>query len=136
MKLNIKGVRIKETDNWIIPEKLAPYIGDIYGLYVYDSDKLVHCCSLQGSIELNFIKSTFTYKNEDMNISDEILEKIDDFLMEGDRETPLVSYMNPIHVPEGVDLPIEIPDNEVGDFDIEEYGYELMNTGEEFEIKT
>lgn len=97
-------VKIDETQYWNLNPDPVKYwlkpspitdalkaIKRIFGVYVTDLNKQVHCCELTPSYELNFIETQYEL---DLNIelTDEQLELISDYIMDGDRDTDLVRY--------------------------------------------
>ena len=93
MKRKFVLVKLDETRNW---EHGDPAIlakaGRIFGLYVADLSLGVHCCELTRSYELNFVESQCEGTGEEL--SEEDWEAVHDYVMEGDRNTPPVSYMH------------------------------------------
>ena len=93
MKRKFVLIKLDETRNW---EHGDPAIlskaGRIFGLYVADLSVGVHCCELTPSHELNFVESQCEGTGEEL--SEEDWEAVHDYVMEGDRDTPLVSYMH------------------------------------------
>ena len=93
MKRKFVLIKLDETRNW---EHGDPAIlakaGRIFGLYVADLSVGVHCCELTRSYELNFVESQ--WEGTGKELSEEDREAVHDYVMEGDRDTPLVSYMH------------------------------------------
>lgn len=86
----------------------------IYGVYVVDFSKRVHCCEITPSYELNFVNSVFDGGPDD----DERLEELVQKLYEADACTDNVLYMhcNAVNaLPEGCKHPIQIDEDEWGD---------------------
>jgi len=53
------------------------HIKMILGQWAYDANKVVHCCEITGSYELNFIRYEVVYE-DDFEASDEHKERVDD----------------------------------------------------------
>lgn len=87
----LKVLKINETSNWFFPEKFKPYIEAIYGVYIFDPNWKVNCCELTPSFELHFIESQVDL---DFNIPETIQEEISSYIIEGDTNTPEVSYIH------------------------------------------
>jgi len=47
-------VVVDETEYWA--DDLAAQVGKIYGVYLYDENRVVHCCELTPSYELNALE--------------------------------------------------------------------------------
>ncbi len=86
-------VKLDETLNW---EHGDPAIlakaGRIFGLYVADLSVGFHLCEMTRSYELNFVESQ--WEGTGQELSEEDREAVHDYVMEGDRNTPPVSYMH------------------------------------------
>jgi len=127
IKMNLRAIKLDETTYWVIPDWMKPFVDKIYGIYIYDMDKTVHCCSLTPCYELVFIKYDYTIK-DGIEVSDVLLEKADDYVYGGDSED--VSYMNQSKVPTGMDINGDIPDDyEPSIQAIQEYGSDLSSNG-------
>jgi hypothetical protein len=50
MWIKPRVILLEETEYWI--PRLAEAAGRIYGVYIYDENRVVHACELQGSYEL------------------------------------------------------------------------------------
>lgn len=70
MKPELYVVKIDETKYWA--EDIIEKAGRIFGVYIYDKNRRVHCCELTPSYELRFIESQ-TEKRVDDTVYDEIL---------------------------------------------------------------
>lgn len=69
--MNFQVIAINETSYW--NEQIVAHTGRIYGLYLVDLDRKVHCCEITPSYELYFIESV-----TEATISDELdMEIID-----------------------------------------------------------
>ena len=93
MKRKFVLIKLDETLNWQDgdPAILAK-AGRIFGLYVADLSMGVHCCEMTRSYELNFVESQ--WEGTGKALSEEDSETVHDYVMEGDRNTPPVSYMH------------------------------------------
>jgi len=93
MKRKFVLVKLDETRNWKHgdPAILAK-AGRIFGLYVAELSAGFHCCELTRSYELNFVESQWEGTGKELSEKDS--EAVHDYVMEGDRNTPPVSYMH------------------------------------------
>jgi len=91
MKANFAVVKLDQTDMWHLANEDMVKAGRIYGLYVTDLERRVHCCEFTPSYELHFIMSVFQGNSENTN---EDNDHVDDELRDGDRETETVQYMH------------------------------------------
>ena len=81
-------VKIDEREHWLDPVVLER-TNRIYGVYVFDRRKHVHCCSFEATYELTFLGSQWDYSRE---LDDEETEDLDERIREGDRQCEDVSY--------------------------------------------
>ena len=79
----IRVAKIDETFHWIEP--YPEVAGRIWGVYVYDANRVVHCCEVTGSYELHFVESQTMVR-----VSDDIQME----MLDGDRDTPAVMYLH------------------------------------------
>lgn len=79
---------LEETDSWC--EEIRTQAGRLFGVYLFDARRYVHCCELTPSYELHFLETIYTKYIEDENKR----EHLEDEIMEGNRETPEVSYVH------------------------------------------
>ena len=93
MKRRFVLIKLDETLNWQHGDTaILVKAGRIFGLYVADLSVGVHCCELTRSYELNFVESQ--WEGTGQELSEEGREAVHDYVMEGDRNTPPVSYMH------------------------------------------
>lgn len=52
LPLDLYAYRAKETDYWNIPDKYAPYIEEIFCVYMFDRNTHVNCCEITASFEM------------------------------------------------------------------------------------
>ena len=83
VKPNFHCLKLDETEHW------APHIVEranrIFGLYIFDINKHVHCCELTASYECIFVRSEC-----EGELSDDLFDEI----MEGDAQSDSVSYFH------------------------------------------
>lgn len=73
-KSNLRIVALDETHFW--SDEIRAKVGRIWGLYLYDANRQVHCCELTPSYELFAIRSA---------VGGEISEETEEDIMEADR---------------------------------------------------
>lgn len=94
--------KIDQTQNWTdCPE--SRFAGCIFGVFVFDRDKHVHCCEFTPSYELHWVEDQFDGTPEFFALPEEEKERINDWVMEAARDTPLVCYYH-THVIDGLDI--------------------------------
>jgi hypothetical protein len=80
-------IKIDERDYW------CPVVLDrtsrLYGVYVFDRRKHVHCCSFEATYELHFLGSQYEYSRD---LSDDEQEELSDAIREGDIQSESVTY--------------------------------------------
>ena len=81
-------VKIDEREHWLDPTILER-TSRIYGVYVFDRRKHVHCCSFEATYECTFLGSQWEYTRE---LTDDETEDLDERIREGDRDCETVSY--------------------------------------------
>ena len=81
-------VKIDEREHWLDPA-ILDRTNRIYGVYVFDRRKHVHCCSFEATYELTFLGSQYDYARE---LTDEESEELADAIREGDGQCEDVSY--------------------------------------------
>lgn len=93
MKRKFVLIKLEETMNWQHgdPAILAK-AGRIFGLYVADLSIGVHCCELTRSYELHFVESQWEGTGAELSEADR--EAVHDYIADGDRHTPFVSYVH------------------------------------------
>ena len=129
MKLNIRSIALKENiKDWDIPEHLKPYIKDIYGVYIFNADQNTMCCELTPSYALWFAEYQVDMAN---NTPDYEREEINQILSDAENCSEEMSYYHThlIDINKTGDENIEIPDDEVEDFDMGEYASECSSAG-------
>ena len=102
IKPDIRILKINESSHWT-DDKLKAACGVIFGVYMYDASKHVHCCEITPSYEMHFIESQSVRLPDD----EEERERIYESLQEGDLHTEPVSYMHC----RDIDRIEEIPEN-------------------------
>jgi hypothetical protein len=95
-------LKLDETRHWL--DDVAARAGRIFGLYVYDQNRRVHCCEFTPSYECLFVGSASV--NTDL---DDAATPLADEIREGDLGTVPVKY---IHCHEIDALP------EIGEYDL------------------
>lgn len=89
MKRKFVLIKLDETKYWNKGTVLVK-VGRIFGLYAADLSSITHCCELTPSYELNFVKSECK-----CDYTDEVdWELIDDYIITGNAERELVSYVH------------------------------------------
>lgn len=82
-------LKLDETEYWC--QEVKDKAKKIFGIYLFDKNKHVHCCELTPSYECTFVKSEWT----DSDLSDEEQEELDSLIMHGNMETiNTVSYFH------------------------------------------
>jgi hypothetical protein len=107
-------LRLDETQVWA--EEVVHRAKQVFGIYVFDQNRRVHCCEFTPSYECLFVGSAIG--NTDLD--DDVAERLDAEIREGDLGTEPVKY---IHCQEIDALPrIGDQDLKVGvsDLDIED----------------
>ena len=79
-------IKLDETDRW--PENIQAPAGRIFGVYLVDLSKHVHCCELTPSYELNWIENQYTDSPEDETESERLYDAIRGV------SSPLVEYFH------------------------------------------
>jgi hypothetical protein len=105
MKRKFVLVKLDETRNWEHGDPaILAMAGRIFGRYVADLSVGVHCCELTRSYELHFVESQWEGTGEELSDADRAA--VQDYLVDGDRETAAVIYVH-CHVVDG--LPVLDP---------------------------
>jgi len=86
MYIKPRIVLVEETEYWC--DDLAKQAGKIYGVYLYDENRVVHCCELTGSYELNALEVAIL-NNE--TCPEDVRDDID---AEWNSATELISYFH------------------------------------------
>jgi len=86
MWIKPRVILIDETEYW--EPGLAEQAGKIYGVHLFDENRIVHCCELQGSYELYSLECAV--RNYD-TIPEEVRDEIEDAWRMG---TDPVSYVH------------------------------------------
>jgi len=86
----IKTVKIDETENWC-PE-IRRRVKRIFGVYLFDARRRVHCCEIASSHELHFVRESQAEFHDET--TEEEREEIARILMEGDAATDPISYIH------------------------------------------
>lgn len=81
-------VKIDEREHWVDP-MILDRTTRIYGVYVYDKRKHVHCCSFEATYELTFLGSQWEPSRE---LAEEERDELDESIREGDAQCERVSY--------------------------------------------
>ena len=81
-------VKIDEREHWLDPVVLDR-TNRIFGVYVFDRRKHVHCCSFEATYEFTFLGSQWEHSRE---FTDDETEDLDERIREGDRDCETVSY--------------------------------------------
>ena len=81
-------VKIDEREYWLDPVVLDR-TSRVFGVYVFDRRKHVHCCSFEATYECTFLGSQWEYARE---LTDDEIEDLDERIREGDRDCETVSY--------------------------------------------
>ncbi|HBF33400.1 TPA: hypothetical protein DDW35_02430 [Candidatus Sumerlaeota bacterium] len=85
----IKILKIEQTDNWC--EAIRNKVKRIFGVYLFDSKRRVHCCEFTPSYECVFVES----QAEFFDASDDAeIENIEEEIRRGDSQTDMVSYLH------------------------------------------
>ncbi len=89
IKPDIRILKLDETGYYSDEKLIADCGGGIFGVYMYDANRHVHCWEITPSYELYFIESQpFGLPMDD----EEEIERIEEELRECDANTPPVSY--------------------------------------------
>lgn len=88
---SVLAVRLDETSNWDADFLKKYRIEKVFGVYVYNRNRRVHCCEMTASYELNFVESQFEFE-AGFYPEDQLSEEIDDLRIEAEAGTELVSY--------------------------------------------
>ena len=86
-------VKLEETDFWTALDK-PPELGRLFGVYVADLSRRVHCCEMTASYELWFVETEFEGGAGYPHLEDKDQEACQDYVMDGDRHTDGVSYVH------------------------------------------
>lgn len=78
------------TQYWDDPDLVARSGGTIYGMYLFDNNRHVHCCEITPSYEMEFLESVPKSRPEDECLAD----RLDMDVMEGDTDRGEVSYFH------------------------------------------
>ena len=81
-------LRLDETKFWA--EEVVRKAKQIFGLYVFDQNRRVHCCEFTPSYECLFVGSAIG--NTDLD--DDVAERLDAEIREGDLGTEPVKYIH------------------------------------------
>jgi hypothetical protein len=81
-------LRLDETRHWV--DDVAARAGCIFGLYVYDQNRRVHCCEFTPSYECLFVGSASVNTDHD----DDAAARLAHEIREGDRGTEPVRYFH------------------------------------------
>lgn len=81
-------VKIDEKEHWLDPVVLDK-TNRLYGVYVFDRRRHVHCCSFEATYELTFLGSQWDYTRE---LDDDETNDLDERIREGDGQCESVSY--------------------------------------------
>lgn len=86
MQSHFYVLKLDETENWC--QEVKDKAKRILGIYLFDKTRHVHCCEFTPSYECIFIESQW----ENLDLSDNEQEELDDLIQEGNRETNNVNY--------------------------------------------
>lgn len=81
-------VKIDEREHWVDPT-ILDRTSRVYGVYVFDRRKHVHCCSFEATYELTFLGTQWEASRE---LTDDETEELDELIHDGDRDTEQVCY--------------------------------------------
>lgn len=81
-------LRLDETRHWA--DDVAARAVRIFGLYVYDQNRRVHCCEFTLSYECRFVGSA----SVNADLDDDVAERLDDEIREGDLGTEPARYIH------------------------------------------
>jgi hypothetical protein len=81
-------VKLDETDFWA--EEIVDKVGRIFGTYIYDVNRRVHCCEFTPSYELLFIGSQWS----NAELMDRGSDDLDSEIRAGDAQTEAVRYIH------------------------------------------
>jgi hypothetical protein len=81
-------LRLDETKFWA--EEVVSKANRVFGLYVFDQNRKVHCCEFTASYECLFVGSAIG--NTDLD--ETAAERLDNAIREGDLETEPVKYIH------------------------------------------
>ncbi len=81
-------LKLDETRHWA--DDMAARAVRIFGLYVYDQNRRVHCCEFTPSYECLFVGSA----GGNTDLDDDAAERLDDEIREGDLGTEPVRYIH------------------------------------------
>jgi hypothetical protein len=81
-------LRLDETQYWA--DSIAHRAKQVFGIYVFDQNRRVHCCEFTPSYECLFVGSAIG--NTDLD--DDVAERLDAEIREGDLGTEPVKYIH------------------------------------------
>ena len=86
----IKILKIDQTKNW--SDEIQKKVKRIFGVFIFDSKKTVHCCELTPSFECTFIGSQVDFIPD---TTDKEIDNIEDEILQGEfHEVETVSYFH------------------------------------------
>ena len=88
MKPDFRIYKQETTEYW--SEDIRSRAARLFGVYLFDVNRHVHCCELTPSFEMNYLGPTWTEGIED----DEARQSLFEDILEGDAETDLVRYVH------------------------------------------
>ena len=88
MKPDFRIYKQETTEHW--SEDIRSRAARLFGVYLFDVNRHVHCCELTPSFEMNYLGPTWTGSIED----DEARQSLFEDILEGDAETDLVRYVH------------------------------------------
>ncbi len=81
-------VKIDEREYWV-DETILDRTKRIFGVYVFDRRKHVHCCSFEATYELTFLGSQWEASRE---LTEEERDELDELIRDGDRDCQDAKY--------------------------------------------
>lgn len=64
----------EETHFWI--DQIQERAGRLFGLYLFDANRQVHCCELTPSYEMHFVETVYAKHDDDERVDEKLAEEI------------------------------------------------------------
>lgn len=110
-KSDIHIAVIDQTQYW--DEEFVKITGRMFGVYVFDKNRHVHCCEITPSYELHFVEDIWENRCEVADRDECEADSIDQEILMTDNEP--VSYYHTYVIDGGKDWPAcELPEGSVG----------------------